>query len=87
MKPWILHLGTTKYLVEDTSDEAAQEAAKNIVQHVRASAWVPLAQSRDSLDQLNEVLDGFEDVQTLYEFNLYLDMLYDMADLDRVWLG
>lgn len=71
-------------------DENAQEVGRKIATALRSSSWFR-ADKKASKDvgfsKVEGIAEKFEYIYDLYEFNDVLDMLYDMADADRVWIA
>ncbi len=55
-----------------------------IVQRIRATAWFKQYDEYDDLPQLIEELAEVEDVE---DFDGIWEMVYDIADYDRVWIA
>ena len=53
----------------------------SVVAILRTSSWV---QDADQSGDLAQAVDGLARVEHLEEFNTWWDMLYDLADYDRV---
>lgn len=51
-----------------------------VVERFRVSPW------HDESRYLQELVEEWEDVDTLSYFNSVLSAVYDLADIDRVWL-
>lgn len=55
-----------------------------IVAKLRASSWFT---GCDEFDDLNEIVEELAEADTGHEFDRVWDALYDLADIDRVWIG
>ncbi len=59
------------------------EKREKIVEAIKASGWRALTPYPDTFDEYVANIEQAEDVS---EFDEYFDVLYDLADGDRVWI-
>ena len=86
MGNWIGRLTIKHLLTADDSEENAIETGKAVASIIRSSAWFKRGDADTKYD-LGNIADDFEDVQDVHEFNEVLDALYDLADMERVWIA
>lgn len=65
------------------SSLSIEEKAQKTAAAFRASAWV---RNADEYEQIHDLLDYLDGVDTVAEFNGVLDDIYDEADHARVWV-
>ena len=80
---WDKHIRLGDIFYDDSISFA--DKRDQIVSRIRASGWLD---GRDEFDELvetvNEGLAGAEDED---EFDAAWDVVYDFADIERVWIG
>jgi hypothetical protein len=69
---------------EKFQERGYQESVKLIVDKIKRSRWRDITASQFLLDDLIEEL---EESLNLPEFNSVWNELYNLADLDRVWIS
>lgn len=65
------------------TDITIVDKAKAIADVLRKSGWRDITAHQILLDELLEELEGAESFK---EFDAVFDGIYDLADLDRVWI-
>lgn len=60
-----------------------EEARDEVVRRVEESGWPGNTLDADTLDN---AIQGLKTAQGTPEFNAWWDVLYDIADVDRVWI-
>lgn len=87
---WAHRLRIKHLLSDDSSDERAVETAAKIVDSLRSSRWYAAeeqaAKTEERPSALDELIQEFTDVEGLEDLNETLSSLYDLADIDRVWV-
>ncbi len=66
-----------------SDDLTVEEKAKEIVKRIRDSRWRDISGSQLLLDDLLEELGSVADAA---EFDYVWNEIYDLADIDRVWI-
>lgn len=92
MSKWNYSLDIEQYIGEDTTNEDIVKAAHGVVTELKKlpsqlldDEIMGLVYEFNEIVQCDHVED--ENKYLLDSFNYYLSMLYDWADLHRVWTG
>lgn len=59
------------------------ELAEKVAERIKATRWRSFTADTDEFDT---ALDELTKVGTRYEYERVFDAVYDLADLDRVWI-
>lgn len=91
MTHWKHRVNIKHLITDDESDENAKKVGKQIAKALRASTWARADREyadeygRDS--EVDICAEEFSDVDGLDHLNGVLDVMYDLADADKVWIG
>lgn len=93
---WDRKLRIKHLLSDDSSDERAKQKGAEIAAILRNSSWLRHDKAQLEADpdtagqyvtsEIETLAEEFSDVETLDQLNGALDALYDLADIDRVWI-
>lgn len=81
MPAWYLTINLSDVWKSEALD--FDEQVEKIVQRLKYSGWSRLSEDPERLER---VIQSLASASNENEFNAHLDDLYDLADLDRVWI-
>lgn len=71
----------------DATDATAKETAQSISRALKNSSWARADQKEAGINsEVMQLAEEFGDTEDLATLNSLLDVLYDLADADRVWI-
>jgi hypothetical protein len=78
---WRLTVQIKDLITRDDSDEAASAFGNAVAERLTVSVWY------DGNEELAMVVEELRASTNIEEVNNALDMMYDLADEDRVWIA
>jgi hypothetical protein len=93
---WDRKLRIKHLLSDESSNERAKTVGTQIAAVLRGSSWLrhdkaqleadPETAGQHVTSEIESLAEEFADAETLDQLNAALDSLYDLADIDRVWI-